>query len=67
MEIDFTGAQTLVATIRFWNNRGVAFILPVWNRFGRSRQLKSTISFLSLAQRKPFKVLTKLCAELAPD
>jgi hypothetical protein len=25
MEIDFTGAQTLVATIRFWKDRGVDF------------------------------------------
>ena len=25
VEIDFTGAQTLIATIHFWNDRGVAF------------------------------------------
>ncbi len=25
VEIDFTGAQTLIATIRFWNDRGVDF------------------------------------------
>jgi hypothetical protein len=29
--------------------------------------LKSTASCLSSAQRKPFKVSTKLCAELAPE
>ena len=27
VEIDFTGAQTLIATIQFWNDRGVAFYI----------------------------------------
>ena len=27
VEIDFTGAQALIATVRFWNARGVAFYI----------------------------------------
>jgi SulP family sulfate permease len=40
MEIDFTGAQTLIAAIRFWNDRGVGFYIARLESVRAQRAMK---------------------------
>jgi SulP family sulfate permease len=47
IEIDFTGAQALIATIRFWNDRGVSFYVARLESF-RAQQAIEKYGILPL-------------------